>query len=1158
LVYRVVERAPVVLILFWLVASLIAAPFALKLDEYVKADTRGFLPEGAESVQAERVLAELGVGGPAAARALIVVGGVPPTAEVYRGMGEWYPSLRGEYGLISWYDAVEAAEERLAGELAAYVAAAAQAYEAADRLYQAYLEAVDALARAAEALPRLAFLLAKADEGFAALLEARGELDALAESLRPVGEGAAEVYGVARAYASIYLDVVRAEALLEGYTNAYEIGLDDVAIAIVVSKSRVEGLNPLDPELVKTVYHYTLSIGGPENWSNVEAARLAAAILSQGAGEEAAAWVRVVEQAWIPVAEAAPDLRLPIKADAREGQLTVASLVFNTMLPEAWSSVARVYAEAVLSQLPPGPEKGIVEAYLNVIVESSGVDEEVLARALEAAVAAALQARGVPEEHALRLARAYVAGDEDAYRLAALEAAAAMAAAASEGLVAPEEVAAVLAKYDPQGTGALAADRELQLRAAAELLAAKAGVPPEVVLEAYTLGPERAAVRLVLERAAAEGGDAAALAEAIFSEGPPGGREEALERAKAFVAERVAGEGAPEGLAEAIAEAGLRHYLGAPLDEAVRLALDAGLPAIVEEVVARLRGVLVAVDGSGFIIAVLGDVSYDDVKRLEALVEERLGGDVKSTGGVVIEAEVREAALRDIERSDRVSMVLVLAILAALLGSILGVLLPFIGIGAGIVVGSAAAWLLASQGLIDVTSMSRALMFTTALGLGIDYSAYVARRFREFSRGSMTAGEAAAKALKASWRPVMAGALAAAAGFGSLILAYDFPLVASIGYGVPLAILAVMLASLTLTPALLAVIGFSGALWWPTCPFKPYELGSGVAGALAGAAARLAPIIVVLVAGAAVLAGLYAAGYEGSYDVRLSLPSDAPALQALNEIIERYDPGKLFPLYIVASSPEKAVEVAGVVEGLDCVAAARVEAGRVVVAELSVYPLDVEGVMCAERVREAAKSVDPGALVGGHAAVNLDLRNAMLEAFYNRVLPAAAILIFMVVLVFYASVPAALAAVAAIGVASLWSIALVAYLAEPLGYSAPWYLPIVVIAALLGVGMDYNSFFLNSAREAYLSGARDWVARAARHGSALVVGLALIMAGAYAGLLLSTTEALRVMGAALALGVLLAGVNSALLLTPSLMALLGRLFWWPSGGRRRGAGAQEA
>ena len=700
--------------------------------------------------------------------------------------------------------------------------------------------------------------------------------------------------------------------------------------------------------------------------------------------------------------------------------------------------------------------------------------------------------------------------------------------------------------HDPDGEGVIAGDRQLQLELAAELVARQAGIPAEYALAAYREGAEEAARRLVLELAAGRGEQASELAEAVFSGAPPSTREEALDRAVAAVAKLIQEEaGLTEDASIAVARAALSLYLGsATLEDATARALSGVIPEVIDEVVEELEGVLVKRDGDGFLILVTRDVGYNEVKDLEEVVEERLGGTVYSTGGVVIDVEVREAALRDVQRSDRVSIIFVLVILAAILGSVLGVMLPFIGIGAGIVVASASAWLLASNGVIDVTSFSRALMFTTGLGLGIDYSAYIARRYREFAREARTPGEAAAKAVQAGWRAVVAGALAAAAGFGSLMLAVDFPFVASIGQAVPLSVIAVMLASLTLTPALLAYLGGSRLLWWPTCPYKPFELGSGAAAAIARVSVSLAPILVVLIAGSAVLAGIYAVDFEGSYDVRMNLPSDAPALRGLNAIIEGYDPGSIFPLYVVASSEDSAAKIADLLLRLECVSGARVE-GRVVVASLAVNPLDVDGVNCASEVREEARQVDAQAIVGGNAALNLDLREYMYRSFYERVLPAAAALIFTVMLVFYGGIPAAITAVATIAIASLWSVAIVAYAADALGVAVPWYLPVVILAALLGVGMDYNSFFLNSAREAAERGGRDWVIEASRRGSALVVGLALIMAGAYAGLTLSTSEAMRSMGAALALGVLLAGVNSALLLTPSVMALLGRRFWWP-------------
>ncbi|MMZ67224.1 hypothetical protein D1872_297830 [compost metagenome] len=53
------------------------------------------------------------------------------------------------------------------------------------------------------------------------------------------------------------------------------------------------------------------------------------------------------------------------------------------------------------------------------------------------------------------------------------------------------------------------------------------------------------------------------------------------------------------------------------------------------------------------------------------------------------------------------------------------------------------------------------------------------------------------------------------------------------------------------------------------------------------------------------------------------------------------------------------------------------------------------------------------------------------------------------------------------------------------------------------------------------------------------------MAGAYVGLALASSPGLSTMGTALILGVLLAGLDASLILTPPLIALLGKASWWP-------------
>jgi len=70
--------------------------------------------------------------------------------------------------------------------------------------------------------------------------------------------------------------------------------------------------------------------------------------------------------------------------------------------------------------------------------------------------------------------------------------------------------------------------------------------------------------------------------------------------------------------------------------------------------------------------------------------------------------------------------------------------------------------------------------------------------------------------------------------------------------------------------------------------------------------------------------------------------------------------------------------------------------------------------------------------------------------------------------------------------------------------------------------------------------------------SVLVVGLSVIMTGAFSGLLAFSAPGFRGMGLALMFGVLLAGLLASLLFTPLVVSLLGRYAWWPKRMRSGG------
>ncbi|GBF09235.1 hypothetical protein apy_09600 [Aeropyrum pernix] len=1171
ILYKAVARYHILIFIAWFIVTALLLPYALKLDEVLVTETESFLPETAESRMAEEkvqeILAAEGYGGAdsllgllGSANALIMVTGLrepldPSSYQLLKEQG--YDELRAEYNLFSWIDIVDKAMENLEPALEEAVRGGVQAFEGGYSIWSSYLEVSQRLSNLSQSVEGLSLLLTESDKAYSTLASSWGELAALRSVLESASTPLLEVCtAIAPVYSTVYLDVVRIEGALEFYTNAYATGLQDVDITVVTLLTYVPeaGLEPVDRGFVVYVYTETLSLGGPSAFNNVVAAEITYKIVQARIGESSL--LQAYHQAWLHAVSQTPELKLFMAEDAKVGQIRLKAAV-GDIADQVTEATVRALAEEASSRMPDDV-KPIYTIYVESLIEG-GCTEEAKERALQTAITQLLKSRGLPEEYASSLASAFVRGDYNSYlQTAALTSATLALAEANMTELQPEDLASVLVSFDPEASGAIASGETLE-DALAILLSRIAGLTPDTARLVIEGSVEEAATKIVLSNTPPQAAD---LAEALLTPAPPATEEEALQRIRSYLEQQLASQGMPEDLAMKAAEAAEEAWREGVVDAVIQRLVGEAAHDAAKGVLDELRGVLVEDDMGGFLIAYLGGGGYEGAKAaaedVRRLVNEALDGDarVMLAGEEVLRKELQEAVVEDLRRSDAASSIIVVAILAAVIGTILGVIIPFIGIGAGLATALAILYFLASNDLVDVTSQSRAIVFTTGLGLGIDYSAYVTKKFRDNIRGSRGAWEAAGKAASNSVRPVLAGAFAAAAGFSSLMLAFEFPFVKSIGATVPIAILSVAVASLTLTPAILALVGWAGILWFPTCPYKAYQPGSRVFKSLVSAAGKAAPVLLPLLVVAG-LAGVYyaATSFEGSFDILISIPRETGVYESMQHLISEYDASRLFPQYIVASSSTLAPAVADAADDLECVREAETD-GRLIYVVLDTNPLNTEAVKCVEELRGKVEEVDPGSLVGGTAAVNLDLRDYLYRAFYNRVIPAAAVLVAAIIAVFYGSIPAALSGVASILFAAAWSLSIVSLISGWTGIEAPWFAPVLLAAALLGVGMDYISFYVNHAREAYLRGEHSrYYVEAASTGTGLVIGLAMIMGGAYAGLTLSRVEALQAIGVSLSLGVILAGLLASLLLIPPVMALLKARFWWPLARGRRAGGA---
>jgi RND superfamily putative drug exporter len=189
-----------------------------------------------------------------------------------------------------------------------------------------------------------------------------------------------------------------------------------------------------------------------------------------------------------------------------------------------------------------------------------------------------------------------------------------------------------------------------------------------------------------------------------------------------------------------------------------------------------------------------------------ALARAPDGGSYRArvTGRAPFDLDIRAVVAEDSQRGERALLPLTLAILVLAFGAIVAAALPLV---IGVL---AIAVSLTIIGLLTkVTPMSIFVLNMTTmigLGVGIDYSLLVVTRFREELRHGLRRREAAVSTLMTAGSAVITSGLTVVVGFGALLFT---PLIEtrSVGIGGLIVVGVAVLLSITLLPALLAVLG---------------------------------------------------------------------------------------------------------------------------------------------------------------------------------------------------------------------------------------------------------------------------------------------------------------------------------------------------------------
>jgi trehalose monomycolate/heme transporter len=546
---------------------------------------------------------------------------------------------------------------------------------------------------------------------------------------------------------------------------------------------------------------------------------------------------------------------------------------------------------------------------------------------------------------------------------------------------------------------------------------------------------------------------------------------------------------------------------------------------------------------------------------------------VQAGGQIPTEAAINKEVTTDIGRAEGISMPVLLVLLVIIFGSLAAASLPVAIGGIGIIGSFAALRLLTLATPVSIYSIN----ITTILGLGlaIDYGLFMVSRFREELRRQASVEDAVARTVATAGRTIAVSGITVAVALASLLL---FPEVflRSMGYGGVATVLVDMLAALTVLPALLAVLGPRVNALRVRKVARPSHEATGGWYRLARSVMRrpvafAAVIVVILLA----LASPFLKVTWGGTDAR-ALPAVA-APRVVTQTLARDFPGNVTaPIEAlvtfagpVGSSPARQAQLDAYVSRLGQVpgiTGAEVTGVHGDVARIDLRygpdPLSAQARQIVQRVR----GVDPPARastdVGGQTAQLVDELGSLAATLPWMALVMAAatfVLLFLafgsVVLPVKAIVMNLLSLSATFGVV-VW-IFQEGHLAgllrfAPTGTLDPT-MPILMLAIIFGLSMDYEVFLLSRIRERYdgTGDNTDAVASGLQRTGGVITSAALLLVVVIGAFSASGITFIKLMGVGMIVALIVDASIVRVMLVPATMRLLGRANWWAPRPLRR-------
>ena len=554
---------------------------------------------------------------------------------------------------------------------------------------------------------------------------------------------------------------------------------------------------------------------------------------------------------------------------------------------------------------------------------------------------------------------------------------------------------------------------------------------------------------------------------------------------------------------------------------------------------------------------------------------EAAGFEVLATGEASFGSDALRLAEDTMSKGETIGISVALVVLTLVFGAVAAALLP---VALGIVSVVAALGLAALIGqTIELSFFVTNMVTMMGLAVGIDYSLFIVSRYREEREKGLEKIDAIAAAGATASRAVLFSGMTVVLALSGLLI-FPLSVFQSAGIGAISVVVIAVLASLTLLPAMLGLLGDRINRFRIRIPFVQRRKSTQSAeptGFWVWTTRMVTrrPVVSLVIAGSLLVAALVPffdknTGMSGI----ASLPDDLRSKQGFIALQEDFGFGQDAPAIVVIDGQTDSEAVQAAIADLEAAvasdpafvsselvvhpeAALSILSARLAGDPMAALAMDAVAQLRAEYIPAAFADAPAEALVTGQTAGILDFNETTAEytpvifgfvlalsfvlltvAFRSVVIPATSILMNLlsvgaayglIVLVFQKGIGASIFGFQQVDVIESW-------------------LPLFLFAILFGLSMDYHVFLLSRIRERFRQTGdnAEAVSFGLRSTGRLITGAALIMVAVFGGFALGDLVMLQQMGFGLAVAVFVDATIVRSVLVPATMKILGRHNWY--------------